>query len=394
MAAYKKVIIYGKEYYYTAKDIGRVPTEQGGVKRVRKKFYGRTKKELEAKISEFERNMERGTEDRSIYFSIASEEYIKTFFARDSNIKPSTKATYIREWKKLIPSAPFYSWELKKVTSAQIQAYYNSMFDNGIKSSSISKVNKLMKRFYKYVSQQNIGIDASYSLSVPKETKKYNEDFETDSEEIITWTDEELKIILNNFDKAQRGFRLRFFIIIAAFCGCRFGEILGLKYSDFQEDGVHIRRQLQEEYIYNEEKVYCKPQLTSTKTDSSVRVIPLNEIVKKELQIHREWQKSDRKRNGLKETDLLFLTSSGKFYDKKNVRRALNRYYEIIGVEKKTVHAYRHTMASNCSRANIPIQITSKVMGHADISTTAKYYVNITPEQKQNAVDAIMKFVK
>ena len=160
---------------------------------------------------------------------------------------------------------------------------------------------------------------------------------------------------------------------------------------------LHIYRTIFTLYfpIYNnEEKDTYKPRITSTKSESSVRVIPLNSVVKEELKIHRDWQKKDREKNHLEMCDFLFLTSTGRFYDKRNVRRALNRYYDIIGVARKPTHAFRHTAGTNWSRAKIPIQVCCGLLGHADISVTAKYYVNITPEQKQEAVDALLDFTK
>lgn len=180
---------------------------------------------------------------------------------------------------------------------------------------------------------------------------------------------------------------MRFFIILAIYTGARFGELLGLRYEDFQEDGLHIRRQLQEEYTYDKDgnDVY-EPKIETLKTKSSLRVIPLNDQVLEELRRHKKRQLADMlKRNYRVEKGYIFTTGSGAFYNKRNVRRDLKRYYEDIGVENKSVHTYRSTFATNLCRAGVEIEVASKLLGHADINTTARYYVGITQDRKQEA---------
>ena len=72
-----------------------------------------------------------------------------------------------------------------------------------------------------------------------------------------------------------------------------------------------------------------------------------------------------------------------------NVRTALNRYYKKIGVDEKNIHAYRHTFGTNLCRQGVPIQTASKLLGHDDISTTAKYYVNVSADEKARAIETL-----
>ena len=104
------------------------------------------------------------------------------------------------------------------------------------------------------------------------------------------------------------------------------------------------------------------------------------------------------KKNYRVEKGYIFTTNSGLFYNKRNVRRALKRYYEDIGVENKSVHTYRSTFATNLCKAGVDIEVASKMLGHAEINTTARYYVGITQERKQDAAkklfDAISSIQK
>ena len=71
-----------------------------------------------------------------------------------------------------------------------------------------------------------------------------------------------------------------------------------------------------------------------------------------------------------------------------------DRYYDRIGIEHKGFHTYRHTFGTNLCRNGIPIQTASALLGHEDISVTAKYYVNVGLDQKQEAVDSLVGILK
>ena len=381
MADYRKTKRNGIEYYYVTKTVGAEENEKGKLIPKKKTFYGKTKKALEEKVSEYEERVRRGMPERDSYFNVLSNEWIEKFFMVDGTIKDSTKATYIRAWRKYVVDAEFYSSKLNLITAATLQEFYVNLINSGVKRSHVVKINKIMRRFYTYVSVEGYGRNITTSVKVPKENK------EPTCHEISTWTDDELSKILNCLDQAHAGFRLRFFIILAIFTGARFGELLGLRYSDFQGDGLHIRRQLQEEYTYDADgNDEYAPKIEKVKTDSSARVIPLNDLVWEELRRHKKWQLEEMlKKKYRVEKGYLFTTNSGAFYDKRNVRRALKRYYEEIEVKNKSVHSYRATFATNLCKSGVSIEVASKLLGHADISTTARYYVGITEERKKDA---------
>ena len=50
---------------------------------------------------------------------------------------------------------------------------------------------------------------------------------------------------------------------------------------------------------------------------------------------------------------------------------------------------YRHTFGTNLCRQGVPIQTASKLLGHDDISTTAKYYVNVSADEKARAIETL-----
>lgn len=366
-------------YYEYSMTIGRRTNSAGNEIAIRKKFYGRTQRELKDKIDAFKEQQKLGIENRKQYFGILADGWIETFFMHDGSIKDSTKLRYFDAWQRSIKPLDLYYTRLDKVTAKTLQSAYNKLISDGTPISEIKQAHKLMRKFYQYVEMENLGRDVTSPVKIPKE--KSNKA----SEEISVWTDEEIRTILGNFDKADGRFRHRFLLVLAYYTGCRKSELLSLTYGDITADGVRITKTLADcaDGIKNG-KMVSRLDVTDPKTASSIRTVPIDPVVLDELRIHRAWHLEEQLRNNYR-TDYIFTTDSGEFYDPKNLDRALTRYYKRIGVEPKSMHTYRHTYGTNLSKNNIPIETASALMGHSDISTTAKYYINVSKSAKEKA---------
>ena len=144
----------------------------------------------------------------------------------------------------------------------------------------------------------------------------------------------------------RRVCRLRFLITLAINTGARISELLALTYDDIQPDKITINKQVVEKPIFEDGKtVGHELVIDDTKTENSVRSIPITEETYSRLAEHREWQKEDMKKNKY-DTDLLFTTDSGKLYDKHSLRHTLDRIHEDAKVSQYGFHAYRHTFGT------------------------------------------------
>ncbi len=59
-----------------------------------------------------------------------------------------------------------------------------------------------------------------------------------------------------------------------------------------------------------------------------------------------------------------------------------------VGLEGVSTHSFRRTALTMMSSANIPLRVIQEISGHNDLGTLQRY-LEITPEQKRNAVAAI-----
>lgn len=127
------------------------------------------------------------------------------------------------------------------------------------------------------------------------------------------------------------------------------------------------------------------------KTSSSYRSIPLTKSTIQEIEAHKAWQRREMMEKGYR-TEYLFTTSTGAWYLRRNVKKALDRLCKREGLPHHKFHAFRHTFGTNLSRAGVPIEEVSELMGHSRIETTAKYYINIDADRKREAVEKLAIF--
>lgn len=366
------------------KTIGYKINEKGKRVQVQKQFYGKNKTEINRKIAEWEAQQSKGItqkeEDANILFDI----WIYEFLANDSSLALSTRNLYIDVYERFLKNADFLYQNLRSITSANLQSFINGL---NAPYSRLKKLLTVIKKFYVYAEMNGYANNITNSIVIPKPNYSY-EDEDEDGENIIVWEDWEIERIFS-FRRVDPRFRIRFLIYILYFTGLRISEALALKYSDFDLENktLKVRRQVIRAGKITRERERGSLTVGKLKSPSSYRTLPLPDVIIPELLNHIEWQKKDMEENEY-ETEYLFTTKKGLFYDVTNIRRAFERYYDRVRVPYKRIHTYRHTFASNLARTS-QIKIVSKLLGHSDITITAKYYVATNMEDERNAINSI-----
>ena len=325
------------------------------------------------------------------FFGILADHWLYDFLANDESISNNTIRLYISTWNKYIKPSEIYHLPLEEISAGTIQRLYNKLSKTGCPNSALHTINKVMSRFYKHLVHQRLApADFTSTLKVPK--LKVEEE-----RHVITWTDDELYTILHSFEKAQKGFRLRFLVVLATYTGLRISELLGVRYENIVKTDkgyvLKVRQQVSNITTYNSDgSKSTRLGLKSLKSRRSYRTIPLNDIVMDELRIHRAWHREEAFRKQY-ELDFIFTTESGNLYDQHNCDAACKRYYERIGVKYKSFHCYRHTFGTNLHRLGVPIIEAAELMGHKDTSVTEIYYISTSDDKKRSAIEMLAKIV-
>lgn len=181
--------------------------------------------------------------------------------------------------------------------------------------------------------------------------------------------------------------------------GCRIGEIIGLRWEDCDFKNKLISINHNTSYCVQPNGKY-ETHITTPKTQSSVRIIPMLEDVKNALLQEREVQM----KNGFNRLEIdgysgfIFFTSRGLLYTSAAVGLIIDKIRNDYNAQEQksatdagrpplliphfTAHNLRHTFCTRFCENETNLKIIQEIMGHANISTTMDVYNEATKEKK------------
>jgi integrase len=176
-------------------------------------------------------------------------------------------------------------------------------------------------------------------------------------------------------------------ILLALFCGLRKGEILGLKYDDFdlEQHTVHITRQLVANPIIRSQntKVECPLIEREPKTENSLRILRVPDVVFEELEKRRKQQEIEYAKMEKTVTGESYVSCSKDStpHSLSAMNIALGKLCKRNGLPHLTVHGLRHMFATILIENGVPLVKISGLLGHNSIHTTFEYYCDVMDEK-------------
>lgn len=284
-------------------------------------------------------------------------------------------------YKLVIPNI-VYDIKLKLVT----EDYLNELLR---KIEPITKSAANESRKILYLAFKDAMLDDYITYNPVTNTKKYRQE----KNKIIVLTPEELSKFLNIVSTGNWYLE----ILLGLYAGLRKGEILGLKFSDFdlKEKTVTIQRQLASEYKIKKESFNVESHQKverNPKTSNSIRTILLPDIIinevkrrKSEIQVIKEFNKD------YNDNDYVSAQDNGNSRSFSALNLYINRVCKRNGIRKITVHGLRHMFATILIENGVPIAKISAILGHASIHTTFDFYLDVMDEK--NKISAFMNNV-
>lgn len=189
---------------------------------------------------------------------------------------------------------------------------------------------------------------AGLPLSVPK--------LREESKVLPTYTEEQLKRIIDYRPKSASDRRLHTLILVLIDSGARIDEALSLRRSD-----VNLDQML----------------LTVKGKGAKERLVPFSFELRKSLWKYMSKQNS--------QSDLLFPTRDGRKLQRRNVLRDFKALCRRLGFApvKRSIHALRHTFAVNYLRHGGSVFHLQKALGHSSLEMTRKYANLLTDDLQQ-----------
>jgi len=192
---------------------------------------------------------------------------------------------------------------------------------------------------------------------------------------IFTHTEQSklFEYIISNLDEKSLG------ILISLLCGLRIGEICGLKWCDidFKNEMLSVNRTVQRIYIKKPLSRETRIVISSPKTSSSYRSIPLSKHL---IKIMKKFQKEDT----------FYLISGNKnFIEPRIYRKYFYSILSSLNISKLPFHSLRHTFATQAIELGTDYKTVSEILGHSSVNTTLNLYVHPKMEYKKKCLELI-----
>jgi integrase len=292
--------------------------------------------------------------------------------------RPSTSRNYKDLWEDHLAPLCAGAW-MKDTRTFHVQGWLNAIATKGLSRNSLKRIKSVISAIFKLAKQQdyfhgeNPAKDTAVSPSAPEpeETRAYN-------------VAEVNSILAHLAEPAATAFA------VAAFSGLRVGEIEGLNWEDYGDGELQVSRS-----IWN-------GHTNEPKTRKSAAPIPAIRQLAARLDMHRF-------RVGNPEKGPMFTTEKGTRQSMNNVlgrmiRPALDRCETCHKAEDDHAkanheykrdsslpewhgwHACRRGLGSILYRLGVPDLLISRILRHANVSTTTAYYIKSAADDVRGAM--------
>lgn len=190
---------------------------------------------------------------------------------------------------------------------------------------------------------------------------------------------------LNQFLTTARSQRLYPALHLAAHTGMRRGEVVGLKWSDFDSarSRLSISRSLQ--------NVGGRPVEFGVKTRTSRRTVELDHHTCDLLGRWRRRLQRDLLPHGA--DDWMFCNTRGRFLNPESITQLFDRIVQRSEVARIRFHDLRHTHASLLVADGVVIKVVSERLGHAHPAFTMHTYQHLLPGMSATAAEQFANLV-
>lgn len=357
-------------------------------------FYGKSESEARRKLREYRKKSKENADSVEYskeYLSNYIENWLLTY--KFGKIKDSSYDILERVFNNQIKPSQIAQKKLKDITIDDMQFFVDdiaSKYSESILKKTIEIMNPTIKRA---VIENKMKFNPLDFVAMPKKSIIIGMDVNDSIEQ--TYTDQEVekitKVCMSFYGTNTRNtnrYRYAPAYILLLNTGMRVGELAALTWKDvdFEKKIVKINKTVSTIKNRNRFEVDSKKVniITTTKTQKSNRVIPMNEAASLVLQELKRRQTD----MGIK-SDYVISTKDGKVMLVRVIEQTFSRICEENGIQYRGVHALRHTFGSILVRKGVDIKVISEILGHSTVQFTYDRYIHIIKEMKAQAINLI-----
>jgi len=339
-------------------------------KRKPKYFTGGTLAIATAKGNEWMKNHAHGeVGDESLTVKVVLERFLK---AKEDHLTPSTMTTYRAAYAHVVPVIG--SVKADQLQPEQIDELLRAKRREGLSTRTIKLIYDVLSGAFKMaVRRRHLTWNVVTSVDPPTvkpSPKRQTRALSADQ--------------MVEFLTATRNTPLNEAFVVLFGLGLRRGELLGMKWSDYDEKHgtVRLRRQLVRVPGHG-------LTLTDLKTEASQATLNVSPAVASALKTRRTAQRRDRLAAGAEwqDTGLVFTTATGTPYDPRNLAREMQRIASRAKLGHLAPHDARRTAAT--LTAGLAPTEAQRLLRHSTARMTLDTYTKATADQGKDAVELL-----
>lgn len=357
----------------------------------RRSVYGKTKREVTAKVAEIISEVSNG-----IYITpndMTLEQWLNVWKGSYlCDIKPSTVAQYDYQIRVHIVPA-IGSCKLQKITPPMIQEFYNRLVQPyeltnrfgkivkkpGLAPKSVKNLHGVLhKAFQQAILCKFIKTNPCDACKLPRAEKK----------EMTAMQGQEV----SDFLKAIKGDPYQHLYYVDLFTGMRQGEIMGLTWDcvDFRKGIIRVEKQLRKNHSGGSKYEFSSLKNGKTRTITAAPIV--FDVLKKVKAEQSAWKlRAGEAFNN--EFNLVFTNELGHHLCSVTVYNHLKKILESIGLGHIRFHDLRHSFAAISLQNGDDIKTVSENLGHATVAFTLDVYGHVTDKMKKDSADRMQAYI-
>lgn len=289
------------------------------------------------------------------------------------NLKESSATDVLNRINRYI-APTLGDYRLCDLTPKLIRNFVNALSAKYARNSVTQALSILKRSLNTAVEEHLLEYNPALSISVPR---KRNDDVdeEEDEEAGKAMTPAHVEAFL----EAVKGEYFELLYILTLATGLRRGEVLGLRWSDYDRNSIKIRQTVIQ--------VGSKVMFSTPKTRKSRRTIPLsNDLIAMLQQHHVEYLERRLKAVEWIDNDLIFSSRSGSCIQPSNLNRHFRAALRRSGLAGYRFHDLRHTANQNMKDSGVDAKIRAAILGHAGVEVNENIYTHASEDAKRDAI--------
>ena len=289
---------------------------------------------------------------------------------RCSVVKHSTYCAYALILKThLIPSFA----DSVSISEAEVQQFAFKKLAQGLSKKTVHDIIAVLKSVGRFGAKRGMFEMPSWQIEYPSDTAQR-------ILPVLSLHDH--KKLLNAI--ASKPTPQNIGIMIALCCGLRIGEVCALKWKHVDMVRRIITVVGTTGRIYNCDLMATEQYVSTPKTRTSNREIPISPLLFKALTMVKKQQ-------GLEK----YVVGDGtKAKEPRTYRETFSRILKRLGIPPIVFHGLRHTFATRCIESGCDYKTVSVILGHSNVATTLNLYVHPNLDQKKRCISRMNKFLR